>query len=79
MSQRVGSNSESDDLIQIEVDVRIDDNIPDSLGLEFPISIGAKVADYIVIYEKNITLTRTGYEKPDLEMTATYNSALSTS
>lgn len=79
MSYGTGTNIEGDDHILIEVDLRINDNIPDSLGLVFPISIGAKVADYIVIYEKNISLTRTGYERPDLEITATYNSTFSTS
>lgn len=79
MSYGTGSNIEGDDHILIEVDLRINDNIPDSLGSVFSISIGAKVADYIVIYEKNISLTRTGYERPDLEIIATYNSTFSTS
>lgn len=79
LSYGTGTNIEGDDHILIEVDLRINDNIPDSLGSVFPISIGAKVADYIVIYEKNISLTRTGYERPDLEIIATYNSTFSTS
>lgn len=79
MSYGTGTTIEGDDHILIEVDLRINDNIPDSLGSVFPISIGAKVADYIVIYEKNISLTRTGFERPDLEIIATYNSTFSTS
>ncbi|XP_061187043.1 uncharacterized protein LOC133195201 [Saccostrea echinata] len=79
ISQRVGTHTETDDVIQIEVDIRVNDNVPDTAGSEFPLSLGAKVADYIVIYEKNVTLARTGNERPNLEITATFNSALSTS
>jgi hypothetical protein len=78
MSHRVGTNTDTDDVVQIEVDIRIGDNIPDSVGSEFPLSLGAKVADYIIIYEKNISLTRTGNENPELEIIASYNSSLST-
>lgn len=63
---------EGDDYILIEVDFRINDNIFDLFGLVFLISIGVKVVDYIVIYEKNIFLIRIGYERFDLEIIVIY-------
>lgn len=69
----IGINIEGDDYILIEVDFRINDNIFDLFGLVFLISIGVKVVDYIVIYEKNIFLIRIGYERFDLEIIVIYN------
>ena len=79
ITYRKGSYTEGDNSINLEVDIQLQDTEVTDHGAEFWFSFGAKLPNYVIIYDKKISVDRDNSERPILEISATVNTTLSTS
>ncbi|KAK3109020.1 hypothetical protein FSP39_021316 [Pinctada imbricata] len=74
---RQGTYADGDDSILIDVDIQLQDGEEAEHGAEFWFSFGAKISNYVALYDKKISISRDNTERPVLEMSAVFNSSLS--